>query len=83
MAVVIEKPVFEFKNWIVKSGKAFLIRRLDATSSFNDCGNEKWFVNIDTTTGLVNNFHGQTPFVNDKKLLTGCYTIKLRCLNNS
>ena len=33
-------------------------------------GNEKRFVNIDTTTGLISNFHSQTPFVKDKKPLT-------------
>ena len=52
-------------------GKALLlVRRLDATSGFYNCGNEKRFVNIDTTTGLVSNFHSQTPFVKDKKPLT-------------
>ena len=71
MEIVVEKPLLEFKNGIVKSGKAFLlIRRLNTTSSFDDCGNEKRFVNIDTTTGLVSNFHSQTPFVKDKKPLT-------------
>ena len=47
-----------------------LVRRLNATSGFYNCGNEKRFVNIDTTTGLISNFHSQTPFVNDKKPLT-------------
>ena len=71
MAIIIEKPLLEFKNGIVKSGKAFLlIRRLNTTSGFDDCGNEKRFVNIDTTTGLVSNFHSQTPFVKSKKPLT-------------
>ena len=47
-----------------------MVRRLNATSGFYNCGNEKRFVNIDTTTGLISNFHSQTPFVNDKKPLT-------------
>ncbi len=48
----------------------FWSRRFDTTSGFDDGGNEKRFVNIDTTTGLVSNFHSQTPFVKDKKPLT-------------
>ena len=47
-----------------------MVRRLNATSGFYNCGNEKRFVDIDTTTGLISNFHSQTPFVNDKKPLT-------------
>ena len=31
----------------------------DIGSSFDDGGNEKRFVDIDATAGLVNNFHGQ------------------------
>ena len=71
MAIIVKKPSLEFEKSIVKGGKAFLlVRRLNATSSFNNCGNEKRFVNIDATTGLISNFHSQTPFVNDKKPLT-------------
>ena len=71
MAIIVEKPLLEFKNLIVKGGKALLlVRRLNATSGFYNCGNEKRFVDIDTTTGLISNFHSQTPFVNDKKPLT-------------
>ncbi|MBF1007213.1 MAG: hypothetical protein HXK79_08850 [Lachnospiraceae bacterium] len=47
-----------------------MVRWFNATGGFDDCGNEKRFVNIDTTTDLVSNFHSQTPFVNDKKPLT-------------
>lgn len=69
--VIVEKPLLEFKNRIVKGGKAFpYVRRFNATSSFNNCGNEKKIANIDITTGLISNFYSQTPFVNDKKLLT-------------
>ena len=59
------------RNWTAfsKSG-LLLVRRLNATSGFYNCGNEKRFVDIDTTTGLISNFHSQTPFVNDKKPLT-------------
>ena len=56
MAIIVEKPLLEFKNGIVKGGKALLlVRRLNATSGFYNCGNEKRFVNIDITTGLVSN----------------------------
>lgn len=68
--VVVEKPLLEFQNGIVKGEKMFLlIRRLNTISDFNDCGNQKRFVNIDTTTGLISNFHSRTPFIKDKKLL--------------
>ena len=71
MAIIVEKPLLECENGIVKGGEALLlVRRLNATGSFDDCGNEKRFVNIDTTTGLVSNFHSQTPFVKDEKPLT-------------
>ena len=63
MTIIVEKPLLEFENRIVKGGKAFLlVRGLNATSGFYNCGNEKRFVNIDTTTDLVSNFHSQTPF---------------------
>jgi hypothetical protein len=56
--------MLEFKNRIVEGGKAlFLIRRFNTTGGFDNCGNEKRFVNIDTTTGLISNFHSHTPFV--------------------
>ena len=56
---------------MVKGGKALLlVRRLNVTSGFDDCGNEKRFVDINATTGLVSNFHSQTPFKKDKKPLT-------------
>ncbi len=62
MAVIVEKPLLEFKNRIVKSGKVLLlVRRLNSTGGFDDCGNEKRFVNIDTIIGLISNFHSQTP----------------------
>ena len=36
-----------------------MIRRFNSGSGFDDCGNEKRFVNIDTTASLINNFYGQ------------------------
>ena len=43
--------------------KSFLVATITkTTSSFNDCGNEKRFVNIDTTTGWVSNFHKSDSF---------------------
>ena len=57
---VFNKPVFELQDRIVEGGETLLlIRRFYTGSSFDDCGNEKGFVNIDATTGLINNFHGQ------------------------
>ena len=55
------KPLLEFKNRIVESRKtSFLIGRFNAARCFNDCGNEKRFVNIDATTSLKSDFHKQT-----------------------
>ena len=42
------------KDRIVKGGETLLlIGRLNSRSGFDDCGNEKRFVNIDATTGLI------------------------------
>lgn len=52
MTDIVEKLVLEFQNGIVKGGKAFLlIGRFDITSGFENCGNEKKFVDIDNTIG--------------------------------
>ena len=49
---IIKKPLFEVSDITVKSRKPFLlVRRLDTFGGFNDCGNEKSLMNIDTTTG--------------------------------
>jgi hypothetical protein len=64
MTVVLDKPMLEFKNRIVEGGETlFMIRRLNTACGLDDCGNEKRFVNIDTTTGLKSNFHSHTPFI--------------------
>ena len=57
---------------IVEGGETFLlVRRFYSGNGFNDCGNEKRFVNIDATAGLINNFHGQNSFQSElKKPLT-------------
>ena len=55
--------MLKLKNGIVEGGEAFLlIRRLNFGSGFDDGGNEKRFVNIDATAGLINNFIGKAPF---------------------
>ena len=55
---IIKKPLFEMPDITAESRKPlFLIRRLDTIGGFNDCGNEKSFMNIDNTIGLIDNFH--------------------------
>ena len=57
-AFVFKQPSFEFENRVVESRKTrLLVGRFNASSSFNDCGNEKRFMEIDTTTGLKSDFH--------------------------
>ena len=64
--------MFELQDRIVESGETLLlVRRFYSGSGLNDCGNEKRFVNIDATAGLINNFHGQSSFQSKiKKPLT-------------
>lgn len=63
MALVFNQPVFELQDRIVEGGETLLvIRRFHTGSGFDDCGNEKRFVNIDAAAGLINNFHGQNAF---------------------
>jgi hypothetical protein len=58
--LVFNEPFFELQDRIVEGGETLLaIRGFHSGSRFDDCGNEKRFVNIDTTTVLINNFHGQ------------------------
>jgi hypothetical protein len=57
---IVQQPFLKLKNGIVEGGEALLlIRRLNSGSGFDDCGNEKRFVNIDATASLINNFHRQ------------------------
>jgi len=57
---ILKKPLFEMSDVTVESREAFfVVRRLDAFVGFDDCGNEKGFMDIDATTGRVNNFHGK------------------------
>ena len=71
MALVFQKPFLELKNRIVKGGETLLlIKRLYTGSGFDDCGNEKRFVNIDATAGWENNFHSQNFQNKIKKPLT-------------
>jgi hypothetical protein len=61
---IVQKPFLKLKNGIVEGGEPLLlIGRLNSGSGFDDCGDEKRFVDIDTTAGLINNFHGiDSPF---------------------
>ena len=60
---ILKKPVFETSDITIKSRKPFLlIGKLDTFGGFNDCGNEKSLMYIDTTTGRENNFHGKQLF---------------------
>ena len=53
---------------VVEGGEAFLvIRRLNIGSSFDDGGDEKRFVDIDATAGLINNFHRQSSFLKNRE----------------
>lgn len=62
-ALVFNQPIFELQDKIVEGGETLLlVRRFYSVSGFNDRGNKKRFVNIDATAGLINNFHGKTPF---------------------
>ena len=60
-----------------------MIRRFNTGGRFDDCGNEKRFMNIDTSTGLISNFHSVTPVVKDKKPLTELPHNKTKSFNNS
>jgi len=61
-AVVINQPLLELENGIVKSGKSlFGIVGSDSLSS-NDCGDEKSLMHIDTTADRVNNLHDTASF---------------------
>ena len=65
---IVQQPFFKLKNGIVEGGEALLlIRRLNSGSGFDDCGNEKRFVNIDATAGLINNFHSQSSFLKNRE----------------
>ena len=49
---IIKEPLFETADITVESRETFfLVGRLDAFGSFDDCGDEKGFMNIDATTG--------------------------------
>jgi len=61
-AVVINQPLLELENGIVKGGESlFGIVRSNSLSR-NDCGDEKSFMHIDTTADRVNNLHGTASF---------------------
>lgn len=63
VTVIVKQPFFETADVPIESGKAFFtVRRLYAIGGFDDCGNEERFMDIDATTGFVDNFHGHSPF---------------------
>ena len=63
VTAIVKQPFFETADVPIESGKAFLpVSRLYAIGGSDDCGNEEGFMDIDATTGSVDNFHGQSPF---------------------
>lgn len=55
---------------MVEGGETFLLlRRLNSGSSFDNGGNEKRIVNIDTTAGLINNFHRKSSFLKNREAI--------------
>ena len=63
-AGIVQQLFFELKNGVVEGGEMFFpIGRLNSGSGCDDCGNEKRFVDIDATAGLINNFHRQRSFL--------------------
>ena len=69
---IIKEPLFETPDITVESRETFfLVGRLDAFGSFDDCGDEKCFMNIDATTGLNRQLSWETtPFVISQEPLT-------------
>ena len=67
--VIVEQPLFETADVRIEGWKTlFVVRGLDTFRGFNDCGNEKFLMDIDATAGVVNNFHGFiTPFVQNRR----------------
>lgn len=52
------KTAFDLQDRIIGREKEFLfIGRMNFVSGFDDCGNEKGFVDIDATIILINNFN--------------------------
>lgn len=62
-AGIIKKPLLEMSDITVESRESlFLVRRLETFGGFDNCGNEKSFMDIDATTGWINNFHVKYSF---------------------
>ena len=60
--------MLKLKDGIVEGGEAFLvIRRLNSGNGFDDGGDEKRFVDIDATAGLINDFHRQSSFLKNRE----------------
>lgn len=63
VTVIVKQPFSETADVPIEGGKTFfLVSRLYAIGGSDDCGNEEEFMDIDATTGSVDNFHGQSPF---------------------
>jgi len=54
-----------------------LIGRLNSRSGFDDCGDENRFVNIETATCLINNFHGQKLLSKQEQEAIDCFITHL------
>jgi len=71
-AVIVKQPLFEAEDVIVKGRKAFfLVGGFNTPGGFDDCGNQKSLVDINTTTVLISNFDKNISF--RKKTLTCGY----------
>ena len=66
--------MLEGKHLAVEGGKPFfLIGRRNTRSCFNDCGDEKFLMDIDATAGLINDFHRRkTSFRQDRQEAIDC-----------
>ena len=67
--VIVKQPLYETADVRIESRETlFVVRWQDTICGFNDCGNEKFFMDIDATAGVVNNFHVLiTPFVYNRR----------------
>ena len=61
-AIVFKQPLFERNETVVKGREPFLVVTWRNILTGNDCGDEKSFVNIDTTTDWICELHIAPPF---------------------
>ena len=62
-AGIIKEPLLEMPDITVESRESLLlIRGLETFDGFDNCGNEKSFMDLDATADGINNFHGKHSF---------------------